>query len=61
MNDDALEKAYQRLTEASARLDAAWPQRLQKPEVLRAAIDEVDAAGKDLLRAKPAPKADELS
>lgn len=48
MTDDALQKAYERVREANARLDALWPVRYEKPAELRAAIDELNAAGAEL-------------
>jgi hypothetical protein len=48
MADDALQKAYERVQEANAHLDALWPRRYEKPDEIRAAIDELNAAGAEL-------------
>lgn len=48
MADDALQGAYERVREANAQLDALWPSRYEKPDEIRAAIDELNAAGAEL-------------
>lgn len=50
VTDDKIQRAYERLAEANARLDAVWPAREQKPKEARAAIDELNEAGKALNR-----------
>jgi hypothetical protein len=48
--DDALQRAYERVREANARLDALWPVRYEQPAEFRAAIDDLNAAGAELNR-----------
>lgn len=48
VSDDPIQQAYERVSEANARLDALWPSRYEKPDEVRSAIDELNQAGADL-------------